>query len=514
MRGGHESAQRIEGGRTGSGRPDAVTSPDTTDPDCPDHPLPPAPRGVVGRRTVAVAGVVLLAQALAGCFVGTEKPALRLDVPDAYREGRGTAEVGPSIDWWRGFRAAELTTLMEEAQISNLDIAAAVARIIQADAQARVSGAALYPYLGGAADASRARTGRAAGGSGASRSTFDAYFNASYELDFWGKNRAALLAAQETAVASRFDRDTVALTAVANVAKTYFQLMGAQDRLRIARENLKAAERILKVVRERFEAGTANSLDVSQQESLVATVRATLPAFEITIRQNRATLAVLVGRTPEHFAVKGGTLDAVRVPRIPPGLPSDLINQRPDIRAAEADLVSANHSVEQARAAFFPSIQLTGQNGVQSAALSSLFGPGAWFYTVGAGLTQPIFDGGTLKGQLEQAQGRQLELLQTYRQAVLNGFADVERALVDLAKQTERERLQAEAVRAARKAFDIAETRLREGAVDLVTVLDSQQTLFNADDTLVQVRLARILAAVDLFQALGGGWPPRIGDKV
>lgn len=477
----------------------------------PSRTSPPAARR---RRAAASLCVLALLPALTGCFVDTEKPELALDVPGTYTQGRGAAEEGPALDWWRGFRSRELTVLMEEAQTSNLDIAAAVARIMQADAQAQVAGAALMPSLSGNGSLTRTRTaGAASGGTSSERNLNSTYLSASYQLDFWGRNKATLLAAEESAVASRFSRDTVALTAMGNVGTYYFQLLAAQDRLRIARDNLAAANRILGLIRERFAAGTANSLDVAQQESLAATVRANLPVYEITIAQNAATLAVLVGRAPEHFAVKGGTLDTVAMPRIAPGLPSDLINQRPDIRYAEAQLVSANHSVEAARAAFFPTIQLTAQNGVQSAAMASLFGPGAWFYTASAALTQPIFDGGNLLGQLDQTQGRQLELLQGYRQAVINGFADVERALVALAQQTQRERLQAEAVRSARQAFAISESRLREGIIDYVTVLNTQQTLFTAQDTLVQARLARFLAAVSLFQALGGGWPPRIGGN-
>lgn len=166
---------------------------------------------------------------LGGCFVDTEKPELALDIPRHYKEGRGSTEHGPSLDWWRGFRSGELTVLMEEAQTSNLDIAAAVARIMQADAQARVSGSALLPNLSGAGSATRTRTAGAASSSGVSseRSSYTTYLTASYELDFWGKNRATLLAAQENAVATRFDRDTVALTAMANVATNYFQLLAA-----------------------------------------------------------------------------------------------------------------------------------------------------------------------------------------------------------------------------------------------------------------------------------------------
>jgi NodT family efflux transporter outer membrane factor (OMF) lipoprotein len=282
--------------------------------------------------------------------------------------------------------------------------------------------------------------------------------------------------------------------------------------LRIARDNLQAANRILALIRQRLSVGTASNLEVSQQEALVATVRASIPPLEITAQQNAATLAVLIGRAPEDIALKGGAFTRIAVPRVTPGLPADLINQRPDIREAEAQLAAANHNVESARAAFFPTIQLTGQTGFQSAALASLFGPGAWFYTMTSSLTQPIFDGGQLLGQLELQQGRQQELLQAYRRSVLNGFADVERALVALQQQTRREALQSEAVRSSREAFNISETRLREGTLDLVTLLITQQALFTALDTLSQVRLARLLAVVSLYQALGGGWPPLIRE--
>ena len=299
-----------------------------------------------------------------------------------------------------------------------------------------------------------------------------------------------------------------------SVANSYFQLLAAQDRLRIARENLGASTRILNLIRERLAAGTASNLDVSQQEALVAQVRANIPVYEITVQQSATALAVLVGRAPEHFAAAGGSTFRIVVPKVTPGLPSDLINQRPDIRQAEAQLVSANHSVESARAAFFPTIQLTGQTGLQSVALASLFGPSGWFYAMSAALTQPIFDGGTLLGQLEVQRSNQVAAIQTYRKAVISAFSDVEQALIALHQQTLRERLQSDAVRSSKDAFNISVTRLREGTLDLVTLLNTQETLFTAEDLLVQARLARLLAAVSLFQALGGGWPPRIGGHV
>ena len=193
-------------------------------------------------------------------------------------------------------------------------------------------------------------------------------------------------------------------------------------------------------------------------------------------------------------------------------LPSDLIGQRPDIREAEARLESGNASVYSARAAFFPSITLTGEGGYQSAVFRTLMRPESAFFNLAAGLTQPLLDGARLQGQYDLAKGRQDELLQLYRKAVISGFADVENALIAVRQTTERERLQRDVVRSSRQAFQISEQRLREGAVDLVTVLNTQQTLFQAQDLLAQVRLQRLQAVVSLFQALGGGWqmPPKL----
>jgi outer membrane protein, multidrug efflux system len=240
----------------------------------------------------------------------------------------------------------------------------------------------------------------------------------------------------------------------------------------------------------------------------VANVRASIPPLEVTLRQNIAALALLVARAPANFHLNGGGFAQITLPRVTPGLPSELLYQRPDIRQAEAQLANSNFSVESARAAFFPQIQLTATTGVQSAALAALFGPGAWYYTLAAGLTQPLFDGFLLESQLKQAKGVQLQNLQAYRKAVLSAFANVEQALVALAQFTRQEKLQADAVAASRKAFDVSETQYRGGTVNLLTVLQTEQTLFTAENTLVLVRLNKYLAASSLFQALGGGWTP------
>lgn len=462
------------------------------------------------RQVFAASTGMCLVLALSGCITA-ERPELAVDIPPAYRTVHGTSSAGrPALDWWRGFRSAELTRLVEEAQTANLDIAAAVARIVQADAQSKIVGAALLPAVDLSGNATRSRSSQAAGGGGggSERSNFSLALNASYELDFWGKNRALSRAAQENAIAVRFDRDTIAVSIVATVATAYFLVVSSQERLRTARDNVAAASRVLALIQQRFDAGTVSALEVAQQEALVASQRATIPQLDLTLRQSIVTLATLLGRAPNYLKVRGGSLYGLGIPRLSPGMPSELLLQRPDIRSAEAQLAAADASVAAARAAFFPSISLTGQYGVVSTALKNLFTPQAIVYQVAANLAQPVFDGFRLEGQLELAKGRQIELLELYRKSIVSAFGDVEQALIAIADAAERERLQREVVETSRRAFDIGETRLREGTVDLVTVLITQQALFQAQDNLAIARLARLQAVLSLFQALGGAWLP------
>ena len=277
---------------------------------------------------------------------------------------------------------------MEEAQSVNLDIAAAVARIIQADAQARQAGAALLPSLSGTGQETYSRTSgsqpRDSPMAAVRSSTIQASLSASYQLDFWGQNRDALQAAEETANANRFDRDDVALTTLASVANAYFQVLASQDRLRTAQRNIASAQRILDAIRERRKAGTGTDLDVAQQESVLANQKALVPPLRQTLDQNINALAVLVSRPPESLRIAGGSLNKIATPRVTPGLPSELLTQRPDIRRQEAQLASATANIGNARAQFFPSIQLTGNGGYQSSALVSLFQPHAAFFSSSA----------------------------------------------------------------------------------------------------------------------------------
>jgi multidrug efflux system outer membrane protein len=454
---------------------------------------------------------------LGGCLLSGEKPDPALDIPQAYLEGPRDPAVAeaamPPLDWWHSFQSRELTELIEEARVANLDIAVAVAQIVQADAQSRIAGAPLLPGVTLNSSGSHFRTSQSTTGGSlfgpSEQDNLTASLTASYEIDFWGKNRSALRVAEETAVASRYNREVVGITTVVSVANAYFQVLAAQDRLRIARNNVASATRILTLIKQQFSAGTVSDLNVAQQEALVATQQATIPPLQQTLLQNQTALALLIARPRERVVIRGGSMRGIAIPRITPGLPSELLAQRPDIRQAEANLAAANANVYNARAQMLPSITLTGEGGYQSAILKTLLRPESAFYTLTAGLTQPIFEGGKLLGNLDLQKGIQDQLLQNYRKAVISAFTDVDKALIAVRETALAERLQRDVVSSSRRAFNLSDQQLRAGTVNLITLLQVEQTLFQAEDALAQAQLARLQAIVSLYQALGGGWLPK-----
>ena len=463
--------------------------------------------GLRGARACALG---LVAGLLGGCWPERPFVAALPEIPEAYRAA-ATGPTRPPGFWAAQFGSPELARLVEQAQEQNLDIALASARIIQAQGQAEVAGAALYPQLQGTEDASRSLspgTLRSKVGPFTSSvsNRFDLGLTASYALDLFGRNRSLAESARETATSSIYDRDVVAVATLASVANSYFLMLAAQDRLRLAREDIRIAESVQSAIRARLEVGTATALDLAQQDSVVANQRAAVPPLEQAVQQTRNLLAVLVGRTPESMSVRGGSLDALKTPAVRAGLPSQLLFQRPDIVSAETKLVAQNASVSAARAAFLPTISLTGTAGVASLTLKNLLRPDALAASLAEGLTAPIFTGGSLEGQLLAAQGLQIEALEVYRKSIIQALSDVENALIAVQQSAGHERLQLAAVAAARRAYQITEVRLREGTVDVVTLLNIQLTLFQAQDQLTQVRLERFQAAVSLYQALGGGW--------
>jgi outer membrane protein TolC len=477
-------------------------------------------------------GLLLL---LASCSPGAEPPAPAVETPSGWQAEIGDGPTWPDAAWWQGFRSPALDRLIAAARADNFDIAAAIARVRQADAQVRIAGAALLPTLDATANAGWQQAGVTRGVAGSSTRSIQIHsyslgLNAAYQVDFWGKNRAAQQSAVASAVFSRWDQEVVALTVVTNVATTWFTALAFADRIAIAERNLRDASQTLAVIQGRLDVGTATALDLAQQQALVDGVRASIPPLRNQLQQALLGLGILIGRPPEAVvevvpevvpgvvpwetpaAVPGpagpqpGTLTDLALPAVAPGLPSALLQRRPDVAEAEAQLVAAHFSVQVARAAFFPTIQLTASGGLANAALNTLFTPGGAIAALAAGLTQPIFDAGTLRGQLEQARGRYNELLADYRKAVIQAFTDVETALTAWRYTTDQEALQRAAVASAQRSADIARAQMAAGTVDVTTVLTAETTLFTDLDTLAQVRLARFQALLSVYKALGGGW--------
>jgi len=434
-------------------------------------------------------------------------PAIASAMPAAWDE-RALAAADAAVtapDWWRSFNSEELASLIAAALSANPDLVIAAERVRQAEAQVRIAGASLFPEVNFGAGTSRRET-RPDGGTWSTSDGSSAVLSASYELDLWGRNAAGVRAAESSLRASRYDLETVRLTLVAGVASGYFQVLSLRGRIATLRDNLAIAERVLKVVDARVRNGAASALDLSRQLAGVLSLRASIPPLELQERQTLYALAILVGSPPEGFDAKGASVTALTVPSVAPGIPADLLVRRPDLASAEAQLAGAHADIAVARAALLPGIQLTGSAGLASnVLLNFLNGPTA-AVALGASLVQTIFDGGRLRSQVDVATSRERELVESYRKAILAALADVESVLAASSRTAEQELLQQQVVEQGRRSLRLAEVRYREGVDDLLTVLDAQRTLFQAEDQLAQIRLSRLQASIGLYKALGGGW--------
>jgi NodT family efflux transporter outer membrane factor (OMF) lipoprotein len=451
--------------------------------------------------------ILLLPVLLAACSLGPDYQAPGNPTPQAWRNPPAQAsELWPTPDWWQGFGSPQLDSYITQAETANTDLAAAMARVREADAQARIAGAPLLPSVGLDAQAVHARQASARSGQLRTGTSYSPGLTASYELDFWGKNAAAAHAAEATAQASRYDQETVSLTILTSVATTYFRTLELHDRLTVAEGNLASARTTLDGLRKQQQAGIVTALDVAQQETVVATLDANVPQLRQQYEQALDALAILLGRTPDQVERGQETLAALSHPEVRPGLPSTLLQRRPDVAQAEQQLISANANIQVARAAFYPSIDLTADGGFVSDALSTALKPSNAVFTLTAALVQPIFEGGALEGQFDYAQARYDELLATYRKTVLSAFANVEDSLVAVQQSADQEQREAQAVATAQRAYDFARTQMKAGTINILTVLNTENALFSAQDQLVQAKSAHLQALVNLFGALGGGW--------
>ena len=453
-------------------------------------------------RGLSVSVVALCA---AGCATPNPTPLNKAgDVPVAFTAPvvDNNAPIWPTADWWTNFHADELPALEETAQRENLDIAAANARILQAEAQDESSFSALLPTVSGNAGLSRGATRAAPRAVNA----YSTGFSGTYTVDLFGLNQDRLRQARETLRGQRYAAAVTGLSIASTVANQYFTVLALRERITLARQNIEAANRILAVTQAKVTNGVSSNLDLSQQQATVAAQRARLPGLIESEREARNALAILLGRAPEGFDVKAQNLSGIVSPVVRPGLPSELLLRNPAIAQAEASLYAAHANVDAARAAFFPSLGLNASAGWSSPATGTLFNPASFAWSVGASLLQTIFDGGRLTAQSDLAKAQQLELIATYRKTVFTALSSVENAVGTVTADTDQLRELTEAVRASTEAFRIAELQYREGTIDILSLLNAEQTLFNNEDSLVQTRLARLQANVTLYQQLGGGW--------
>jgi multidrug efflux system outer membrane protein len=447
-----------------------------------------------------------------GCTVGPNYRRPAVAVPTSYR-GAISDEAAQTLiaalgdqKWWDVFQDEQLRTLVRTALSQNYDLRIAASRMLEARAQLGITRADQFPSLGAGAGIADARQAQSKFLPAFETSTGQVNVSAAWELDFWGKYRRATEAARANLLASEWARREVVSTLVANVASAYFQLRALDLQLEISKRTLNSRQESLRLTRILADGGSTSLLDVRQAEQLVFTASAEIPSLEQQIEQQENFLSILLGQNPGDIP-RGQTLTEQRQPpEVPPGLPSSLLERRPDIQQAEAQLVVTNAEIGVARAAYFPQISLSGTGGFQSSALTSLFtGPaGAWSF--GVSLAQPIFTGGRLRSEVRLAEARQQTAVLFYQQSIQGAFRSVSDALVAY-HQTREFRAQQELLfRSAQDAARLSHMRYTGGVTGYLEVLTNETNAFSAELGLVQARLNELLALVQLYQALGGGW--------
>jgi NodT family efflux transporter outer membrane factor (OMF) lipoprotein len=394
-----------------------------------------------------------------------------------------TSETSPASQWWRSFDSAELDSLIARGVGGNFNLQAAFSRVEQARGAAQVAGAGQYPNA-------------AVGIAAASRGKRTATAQASYEIDFWGRNRAIAQSAIQLANASQFDAQTLRITLGASIADSYFQVLSSRDRLRLARVIVSDARHVLSLVETRARLGTASNLEIAEQRNALQTFEAAIPALQQAHDQALYQLAVLVGDAPEGFQVRDSSLDVVTSPEVRADTPIAVLGRRPDIAAAEARLKSANFDVGAARAAFLPTVSL-------SALVDAVLLPTQTVFSLVSAATLPVFTGGLLTGQLRVDRAHADELVATYRQTIIEALRDVESQLTAVRQLDAVNAIDRDAVTSAREAARLARVRFDLGVIDFLTLLTTQRTLYQAEDTLLQVKLQRLQAAIGLYRALG-----------
>lgn len=457
----------------------------------------------------------LIAVALTGCMtVGPDYRRPQVETPEQWPGA--TAPEALSSTWWRVYGDPVLDQMIDEALVHNLDLRRAIARVDEARAALGITRADQYPGVSAKASASRNRISQESvitvpPGVDPKYSDYQATLNASYEVDFWGKYRRATEASRAELLGSRFNREAVRLALIADVAKSYFSLRALDAQVAITRRTISTRQASTALQRMRFEAGVASAFELRQVEAEAAQAQALLPTIERQLAAQETALAVLLGRSPRAIVgqpvERGAAMDALTAPpSIPSGLPSEMLQHRPDLRQAEQSLVAANARIGQAKAAFYPSISLTGFFGGESSTLSGLFDAQSRVWQFAGSAAQTVFDTGRTRSQVGAAEARQQQALAQYQLAIQNAFKDAVDALV--AQRKAREVMEAEQMRidALQSSMQLAQLRYDNGVSSLLDVLIAERALLDAQLNRVEAQRAQLSATTDLFKALGGGW--------
>lgn len=448
--------------------------------------------------------VVVCSLILAACVTTDDEQRPDINYAESYQTGDITTANEIDKTWWQAFNAPTLNELMLAADQQSPDVLIAAERVRQAELQMRIANSTLFPSINANASSGERRS-KPQGGSTTRSDSTSASVGISYELDLWGGIAAGRKSAQAGFDATRFDRDAALLSIKAAIASGWFQWLSLQERIVSAQKNIAIAERVQKVVDARYRNGVGTAAEVAQQQTNLLSQRASLLPLELQARQTRSALAILLGKTPQEFTLPEAQLLDVSVPEITPGTPADLVTRRPDLAASEANLIAANADIVAARAALLPGINLSASLGESASELFSL-NPATQASGWTVSLAQTLFNGGRVVNQKRLSEARREELLLQYHKAILVALQEVDTALASTDISQRQETSLQEILVQAERSVRLTEVRYREGSDDLLSLLVAQRNLFQAQDSLVQQRLARLNAAVDLYKALGGGW--------
>lgn len=464
-----------------------------------------------GRRVCGVLGGLLL---LCGCAVGPNYRRPAMDVPAHYRDDHAASTNSMAdLPWWRIFHDEQLQGMIQEALTNNYDLRMAITRVEQARAQMAEARAAFFPqvdYAGVAGTGKNVGANNVPSPTGVEGSVFAGYLNATWEIDLWGRIRRQTEAARAQFVASDEARREVMISLIAEVAQDYFQLLALDRQLQIARDSTNSYAGSLKIFNQRLQGGVASKLETTSAEALLDNAAATVPDLEQQIAMQENAINTLLGRYPGAVIRGEISLEEELPPDIPAGLPSALVERRPDVREAEQQLRAANALVGVAEANFFPQLDLTGLFGRVSPELAALTGGQSAAWSAAASLAGPLFHGGALRAQYQQAQAARDQSALQFQLTVITAFQEVANELVAREKLTVAREERNRAVNAFQEALRVAQERYQLGTASYYEVLQQQQQLFPAEDSLVQTELSQLLAVVQLYRALGGGWqgPP------